>query len=154
MTVAFAEIVAASAANVRFTDVDVRSMSSHSVNGRNVKMWGGVEAFRDYDGVVFAASLRGDVNAPLHEALDAAEREQPPDAFLNTVFAVAGSSDPALLSGVARLGGIIVSSPRDSGDPTRQAHALGERVAKVVEWVRHARSHEHGQAHGHSHHHA
>ena len=33
------------------------------------------------------------------------------------------------------------------------ARALGKRVAKVAEWVRHAKGHEAGHGHGHHHHH-
>jgi hypothetical protein len=88
----------------------------------------------------------------LNDLLDAAERGAPSGAFLNTVFAVLGSDEAELLARVARLGGIVVTVPRTSSDPLQDARTLGERVATVVEWVRHARSHEHGHSH-HSHHH-
>ena len=151
-TAVLAEAVAAGAAHIRFTEVDVRTTSSHSTNDRQIRMWGGVDELRDCDAVVFVPSLQADSNAALSEVLQTAERE-PADTFLNTIFAVTGASDAAFLARIANLGGIIVSPPRGSQDSTRQAHALGGRVAKVVEWVRHARSHDHGHTHEHSHHH-
>jgi len=143
-----AEVIAAGAENVRFTEVDVRTVSTPPVNRRGPRAWTGADELRDYDGVVFAASAREDSNAPLHQVLDAATREQPAGAFLNTVFAIGGTTDVALLARIAALGGIIVSTPPE------ESRALGERVATVAAWVRHARSHDHALTHGHSHHHA
>ena len=148
-----ADAVARGAAHVRFTEVEPRVVSAAPVIGRSVRTLRGSDDLRDSDAVVFVAGHASEATDTLLEALDAAEHEQPADAFLDTVFAVAGTTDAQLLSRVARLGGIIVSPPRAAGDAMREAEALGERVATVVEWVRHARSHEHGRAHGASHHH-
>jgi hypothetical protein len=140
------------AENVRFMEVDVcevgvRSTSRDHVGGQQTD----VDELLDYDAVVFTSGGPGADN-PLVELLRSAERHRPADGFSNIVFAVAGASDGALLSLVANLGGIIVSPPRGIPDPEAHARALGHRVATVAEWVRHARSHEHGQAHTHSHH--
>ena len=140
-----AEVIAAGAENVRFTEVDVRAVSTPSANRRGPREWTGTDELRDYDGVVFATSTREDSNAALHDALDAAAREQPEGTFLNTVFAIGGTSDVALLARIAALGGIVASPPPE------QSRAVGERVATVVAWVRHARSHDHALTHGHSH---
>jgi hypothetical protein len=143
--------IAAGAANVRFTEVELRHMSTRPATGR--PGWTGADELRDYDGVVLAASARDDANTPLGQAIDAAAREQP-DAFLNTIFAVAGTSDAALLARVATLGGIIVSIRRTEQGAATPSRVLGERVATVVAWVRHARSHDHGFADDHRHHHS
>ena len=95
-TAVLAEAVAAGAAHIRFTEVDVRTTSSRSTNDRQIRMWGGVDELRDCDAVVFVPSLQADSNAALSEVLQTAERE-PADTFLNTIFAVTGASDAAFL---------------------------------------------------------
>ena len=80
------------------------------------------------------------------------ERAEPVGVFTNTVFAVLGGDNTTLLGSVARLGGIIVTEPLGVDDPESRARATGKRVAKVVEWVRHAQSHEHAHAHSHQSH--
>jgi len=141
------------AESVRFMEVDVHEVDVHATSrdhavGRQMD----VDGLLDYDAVV-VTSGGADVDNSVVELLRSADRHEPADAFSNIVFAVAGPSDGSLLSLVASLGGIIVSAPRGIADPEARARAVGRRVATVVEWVRHARSHEHGEAHTHSHHH-
>jgi hypothetical protein len=153
-TAPMAEAVAAAAARVRFTEVELRATSAGTTGGRqHVKVLGPDEHLSDYDAVVVVTSSPADADRALETVLGAAERGQPSNAFLNTVFAVAGTDDSGLLARLARLGGILVTVPRGSDDPAGRARALGERVATVAEWVRHARSHEHAHSHEHSHHH-
>ena len=102
-TAVLAEAVAAGAAHIRFTEVDVRTTSSRSTNDRQIRMWGGVDELRDCDAVVFVPSLQADSNAALSGVLQTAERE-PADTFLNTIFAVTGASDAAFLARIANLG--------------------------------------------------
>jgi hypothetical protein len=104
---------------------------------------------KDYDGVVLAAPAAGEAPVELDALLGALERAEPVGAFANTVFAVLGGDNTTLLGRVARLGGIIVTEPLGIDDPEGRARATGKRVAKVVEWVRHAQSHEQSHAHGH-----
>ena len=142
-----ADAAADGAASVRFTEVDVRAVDVH------------VSA-RDYDGVLIVVPTRGELPSELDAFLSSLEREQPVDAFLNTVFAVAGedltapAALTALVSRVARLGGIIVSEPRGhhTASSEERARVTGKRAAKVIEWVRHGLGHEHAHA-THSHHH-
>jgi hypothetical protein len=147
------EAVAAGAARVRFTEVEVRAVSHDPTTSRGIRVLDAINELRTYDAVIVAASAQPGEESTLLDVLETAERTLPKDAFLNTVLAVAGASD-ALLARAARLGGILVSVPRRSDDPAQQAGDLGERVATVVEWVRHARSHEHGHSHSHSHSHS
>src|SRR5215831_5563817 len=132
------------AESVRFMEVDVREVdvratSRDQADGRQM----GADDLFDCDAVV-VTSAGVDADKVLVELLRSAERQRPAEAFSNIVFAVAGASSGTLLSLVASLGGIIVSAPRGIPDPTANARALGQRVATVAEWVRHARSHEHG----------
>lgn len=144
-----ADAVAHGAAHVRYTEVDVRAISSASGANGQTRELGRDEQLRDYDGVVFSISSPPDADTALNDFLDAAERDALSGAFLNSVFAIIGSDDPVSVARVARLGGIVVTVPHTSSDPLQHARMLGERVATVVEWVRHARSHEHGHSHHH-----
>lgn len=149
-TTPLTQAVATGAAHVRFTEVDVRAVTSGDGDER-ARIWRGVDELRDCDGVVLVSPP--DANcAPLADAIDLATTAASPGTFANTVFAIAGRSE-ALLARVAALGGIIVTSPTALNDGEGDPHALGQRVSTVVEWVRHARSHEHGHTHSHSHHH-
>lgn len=148
------DAVADGAARVRFTEVEVRAIASDiPADGRRHKLLGGIEELRESDAVIVTTSAAPSDDAELRGVLAKAERDLPHDAFTNTVFAVVGANEPEWLPFVARLGGIVVSAPRGSDDQAERARTVGERVATVVEWVRHARSHEHGHTHQHSHHH-
>lgn len=147
-----AEAAAEGAASVRFTEVDLRAGSVHQPDaGRRFKVLESAEQLRDYDGIVISAPAAGEVPAELDALLDTLERVEAHDAFANTVFAVLGGENTIVLGRVSRLGGIIVSEARGIDDPDARARGTGKRAAKVVEWVRHALSHEHGHAHGHDH---
>jgi hypothetical protein len=149
-----AQTVADGAAQVRFTEVEVRAVSSDaSPDGRPLRMLEGIESLSETDAVIVTTSAAPDADAALRDVLADAERDLPRHVFANTVFGVIGANEAEWLPLVARLGGIIVSIPRGIDDPTARARALGERVATVVEWVRHVRAHEHGHAPHHSHHH-
>lgn len=146
--VALADAAADGAASVRFTEVEVRAGSDHDVTtpGRHKTLRAASE-LAECGGIVIAASAAGDLPAGLEALLDTLERTSTSSAFANSVFAVVGGENTVLLGRVSRLGGIIVSETRGVDDPEARARATGARVAKVVEWVRHALSHEHGHHH-------
>jgi hypothetical protein len=149
-----AETVADGAARVRFTEVEVRAVSSDTyTDGRSPKVLAGIEELRESDAVIVTTFAQPDADAALRGVLAKAERDLPDHAFANTVFGVIGTNDAEWLPLVARLGGIVIAVPRGFDNDADRARALGERVATVVEWVRHVRSHEHGHGHQHSHHH-
>ena len=152
-----AEAAADGAKGVRFTEVDVRAGSSHEpTTGRRHRSLDSSERLKEYDGVVIAAPAAGEIPAELDALLGELEHTEPVGVFTNTVFAVLGGENTTLLGRVAGLGGIIVSEPASLDDPEVRARATGKRVAKVIEWVRHALSHEHAherqQHHDDSHH--
>jgi hypothetical protein len=149
-----AEAAADGAKSVRFTEVDVRAGSSHEpTTGRRHKLLDSPDRLREYDGVVLSAPAAGEAPAELDALLSALESTEPIGVFADTVFAVLGGENTTLLGRVARLGGIIVTEPMGLDDPEGRARATGKRVAKVVEWVRHAKSHEHSHSHAHQHDH-
>ena len=142
-----ADAVVEGATGVRFTEVDVRSVNSDAGEGATqptrsrVKPLESTEQLADYDGIVIVGATADD-GAPgaarLMEQLAAGASDH---GYPNAVFGLL-AGDASLLASVASLGGIIVSEPRGSGDSIGRAKALGARVAKVAEWVRHALSHE------------
>jgi hypothetical protein len=149
-----AQTVADGAAQVRFTEVEVRAISSDApFDGQRVRVLEGIESLSESDAVIVTTSDAPDADSALRGVLAEAERDLPSHAFTNTVFGVIGANEAEWLPLVARLGGIVVSIPRGIDDPDARARALGERVATVVEWVRHVRAHEHGHGQHHSHHH-
>lgn len=146
-----AEAAADGAKSIRFTEIDVRAGSSHEpTTGRRYRLLDSPDRVRDYDGVVLSAPAAGEVPAELDALLVALESAEPIGVFADTVFAVLGGENTTLLGRVARLGGIIVAEPMGLDDPEGRARATGRRVAKVIEWIRHARSHEHSHAHAHA----
>lgn len=148
-----AEAAAHGAGHIRFTEVDLRAGGSHEAGtGKGYPRLSSPAALADYAGILIACPAAGEIPDDLDRLL--ADLERSPDrTFLNTVFGVSGGDSTVLLGRLARLGGIIVTEPRGSNDPEARARALGERVAKVVSWVRHSLGHEghDGHAHGHSH---
>jgi hypothetical protein len=151
---ALAEAAADGATSVRFTEVDLRAGNTHRAEtGRRIKVLESADQLGNYHGIVVSAPAAGDVPSELDALLDTLERQETAETFSNTVFAVLGGENTVLLGRVSRLGGIIVTEPRAVDDPEAHARGTGKRVAKVVEWVRHALSHEHGHTHTHSHSH-
>lgn len=134
-----ADAVVAGAKSVRFTETTVRA------HGQAV---GRTRALEDddlaaADGVVLLVGQDGgDAFASF------ANRVASMAALRNTVFGVA-SGEHAAVGRLVAAGGIVISAP--GADPEATARALGERVARVAGWVRHALGHEAEHAHGHSH---
>ena len=134
-----AESAAAGAMEIRFAEVDVRSVG----DARGHAPLESAAQLRDYDGVLIALS-----GAELPRAMAASVGELTSGGQLpNMVIGLTGMGANALQS-VARLGGIIVSEPFD-GDAGARARKLGARTAKVMGWVRHALGHETEHHHHH-----
>ncbi len=77
-----------------------------------------------------------------------------PMAALGMIIVPPGHTDPVMLAAGSPFGATAVT---DTGAPTdadlAAARHQGARVARVAEWVRHAKGHEAGHGHGHGHHH-
>jgi hypothetical protein len=151
--VTLAEAATEGAKGVRFTEVDLRSGGAHeATTTRRHKRLESSAEIRDYDGVILACPAAGDIPAELAALLDQLEAS-PSDALANTVFGIVGGENTTLPGRVLRLGGLLVGAPAAAVDPETRALRLGARVATVVEWVRHASSHEHGHHETDRHHH-
>ncbi|HWH53190.1 MAG TPA: hypothetical protein VN651_16700 [Gemmatimonadaceae bacterium] len=152
-----AEAAAHGAGHVRFTEVELLAGGAHEAGtGKGYPRLSSAASLADYAGILIACPAAGEIPGDLDRLLTELARS-PDRTFLNTVFGVSGGDNTVLLGRVARLGGIIVAEPRGAIDPEARARVLGERVAKVVSWVRHSLGHEghdgdaHGHGHGHSH---
>jgi hypothetical protein len=149
-----ADWAAAGAKKVRFSEVDIRDVGNgSSSSGARLKRFEPGDGIEQYDGVVVVGWHR----EPL-AAIDALRAGHPRanGEFVDRVFATLCAAHQG--QGVSDLGGIVIGAPPGSTDLEMTARKIGERVAKVGEWVRHALSHEHGhgdshQAHAHHHSH-
>jgi hypothetical protein len=124
---------------VRFTEVDIRAVAGCEPTD-----------LRDYDGII-AVGSDGALSPALITLVDACESDERSD-FANTVFGAAGFDNAAAaIERLARLGGIVVAERKSGLSVEAHAKLSGKRVAKLVEWVRHALSHEHSHHHHHAH---
>ena len=144
-----ADVVAAGAKSVRFTEVDVRTVADENVDVSDRRRLASFETLHDYDGVIRVGpgpeSLGHELGALLAWLSKA-------DSLSDTVFGAAGEENGDMLMGIARSGGLMVAQPRGA-DAEDRARKLGIRVAKVIGWVRHALGHEAEHSREHSHHH-
>lgn len=165
--VALAEAAAAGAKTVRFAEVDLRRLPVSDAHDSAADA--GVKAHRalehvdqiaPYDGLIVVAG-RETAGDSLGEALSAAG-----GSLVNRVGAVltpATGEDRRVvlwsgLSAMADRGMILVPIPFADASSADEdlARGLGKRVAEVIGWVTHARSHhhhEHQHADQASHHH-
>ena len=145
-----AEAIAEGARRVRFAEVDLRRIDGASgttgLGGRH-RALESADALAAYDGIIMGA----DPDAASHEA------EMPPlgsASLVNKVgsafMATQAGEDRRLvlwstLAPMADRGMILVAPPLADAtvDSIESARELGKRVADVVGWVTHARSHHH-----------
>ena len=144
-----AESAAHGAGHIRFTEVDLRAGAPHqAASETRHPLLESPAAVADYAAVILVCPAAGAIPDELDRLLADLER-MPDGAFQNTVFGVVGGDNTVLLGRLSRLGGIIVSEPRNPADPEPRARALGQRVAKVAGWVRHSLAHEEHAGHSH-----
>ena len=142
-------VVAEGAKGVRFAEVDVRTVGRLRTTGNEpYKSLGSADRIREYDGIIMVCTI-GDVPAALGGVFDHLEQALPTGEMLNKVLAATGAGNQRVVERLARLGGIIVCEPYGTADSLHAGRALGARVAKVAEWVRHALSHEQANQHHH-----
>ena len=141
-----ADAVAEGARGVRFAEVDVRRLGGTEFTTRgSYKALESADALADYDGILLGA--HGGQEDAVHEVLTTAA------SLVNKVGSVftaarGGARRDILLAALAPMadrGLILVPPPLGDapGDELELARALGKRVAEVVGWVTHARSHHH-----------
>lgn len=173
-TAALADAIAEGAGSVKFTEVEVRriedrapvSETETSAEGnaartalaKKYRTLESVESLAQYDALIVGSPVRqGAMSAELTQVLDQAKALAQRGALADKVgsaFVSASSGEhdaeiASMLIPMMQLGMILVPGEAEaSGGELAAARRQGARVAKVAEWVRHAKSHE---AHGHRH---
>jgi NAD(P)H dehydrogenase (quinone) len=173
-TAALADAIAEGAKSVRFAEVDVRRIddpAGDAASGggdgqrRPHRTLDAAASVADYDGIILGVPAETGVAAPevgrLLERLGALGRDGALSSKVGSAFASGEGGDgrgaTTLWSALTALGklGLILVPPVPS-DPAADEQGVlaaarnqGKRVATVVEWVTHARSHAHGHGHRH-----
>lgn len=148
----FAEAVAEGARSVRFTEVDVRRISGTAPDGDRVtrhRALEGPEAIAAYDGVVLGVGVEPSGKEGAFETLaaTASVMDKVGSAFTETTLSTESRRDVlwSVLTPMLDRGMILVQ-PAASHAPANDvesAREQGKRVAQVIGWVTHARSHHH-----------
>lgn len=143
--IAMAEAVADGVRSVRFAEVDLRQLADTAApDGARHRVLATAEELAGYDGLVLGAAtedtrLPASVTRLLSEAAPLRKQGQL-TLSVGAAFATGSGADAswALLRALGELGVVLVP-PAGNAD----AKQLGHRVAHVVSWITHARSHHH-----------
>jgi hypothetical protein len=145
-----ANAVAEGARAVRFAEVDVRQLAPVGEAGSNRhRSLSAADELAAYDALVLGTTAGAEVPAAVSRLLaEAAElrRGGHPTASVGAAFTVGASgtvADDARWVLLRALGGLGVVLVPASGDDQEAARKLGHRLAHVVSWITHARSHKH-----------
>ena len=149
---AIVSAVADGARGVRFSEVEIRRVNTaeSATTSDHHQTLAGADELMSYDGIVVAASDGGAVHPALGLLLEQAAVGAPRSAWQSKVgsafMPTPGEQRPDVWPALGTLGdlGMLVIAP--SGGGADEARVLGARVAQVVGWVTHARSH-HQHAH-------
>ena len=163
-TAALADAIADGAKSVRFTEVDVRRLEDRrdeegdrdGSRGRH-RALADESSLADYDAIILGAPAGTEGVSPalagLLDRLGPLGRADGLSSKVGSAFAATaeGGGDAALWSLLTSLGklGMILVPPAGARRATDEAGELaagrehGRRVATVVEWVAHAKSHAH-----------
>jgi len=136
------------ARSVRFAEVDVRTFGDAGDAAQSRKPLAGIDELALYDGIVVGAPAGDENGNTLRDTLarfGGSLTNKVGSAFTTGSGAARATVLWSALSAMADRGMILVPLPfstegEASGDACRQ---MGKRVAEVVGWVTHARSHHH-----------
>jgi hypothetical protein len=161
--VRLAEAAAAGARTVRFAEVDLRRLpvpdDTHAGVDAGERAHHPLEQLQDvelYDGLILVVEPEPDAGGALVRALGSFA-----GSLVNKVGAVltpAGGSERSpilwsVLSPMADRGMILVPAAfnAEQTEDDTATRDLGKRVAEVISWMTHARSHHHHESHHHDH---
>jgi hypothetical protein len=145
------------ARRVRFAEVDLRRLATsdavgHDADGRGTRLLERVHDIAAYDGLILVVAHGAGAGAELVRGLGTFDGslENKVGCVLSSAV---GSDRPAVLWSVltpmADRGMILVPAPFGDHEPAEAARRTGTRVAEVIGWVTHARSHHHHDQHAH-----
>jgi hypothetical protein len=144
---AMAEAAAEGVRSVRFAEVDVRQLVEEGAStGGPMRPLASAAELAGYDGLVLGMAADGAgtpsaITRLLAEA-DSLRQQGPAGPLVGAAFATGEASEEACWALLRALGalGLVLVPPGASGSEARK---LGHRVAHVVSWITHARSHQH-----------
>lgn len=165
--IALAEAAVDGARSVRFAEVDLRQLDAGGASaepvaadtvGRAHRTLGHPDDIAVYDGLILALPVDGaDATSMLAETFGARG-----GTLVNKVGSVLTTASGeernrvlwAALAAMGDNGMILVPAPVGSAEATaaESARRIGKRVAEVIGWVTHARSHHHHEPAQHGHH--
>jgi hypothetical protein len=150
--VRLADAAVEGARRVRFAEVDLRRLATldadvHLAAERGSRPLEHVDDIATYDGLILVAGQGADAGAPLTRALETFNGSLV-DKVGSALSSTTGSDRHAVLWSVltpmAERGMILVPAPFDDHETADEsARRAGTRVAEVIGWVTHARSHHH-----------
>ena len=172
--VELADAAVEGARRVRFAEVDLRRLaeadetnvpvSTDATGEREHRTLGHVDDLAAYDGLILVVSAVAEASAALARTigpLGATLTDKVGSALTSATGADRSSVLWSALTPMADRGMILVPAPfDDANEPAETARRVGTRVAEVIGWVTHARSHHHHEHprhddhhHQHDHHH-
>jgi hypothetical protein len=147
-----ADAVLEGARSVRFAEVDVRSFGDAGDAAESYRPLAGIEDLTTYDGIIVGVPA-GDVEGQsFRENLarfDGSLANKVGSAFTTASGAERATVLWSALAPMADRGMILVPLPfsAEGGANADACRQMGKRVAEVVGWVTHARSHHHHHHH-------
>ena len=165
--VELAEAAIEGARRVRFAEAELRRLASAdegptetqaaAPGARNHRTLERVEDIAASDGLILVTSTAAEASVALAQTLGALGASAT-NKVGSALTPVAGKDRSAVLwsalAPMADAGMILVPAPfTDANDAPEVARRLGARVAEVIGWVTHARSHHAHAGHGHQHEH-
>jgi len=146
-----AEAVSEGARSVRFAEVDVRRLAEGSEVAASRKPLDRIEELASYDGIIVGVDSP-ETSQSVVESLgrfDGSLADKVGSAFTTQQGADRTAALWSTLSPMADRGMILVPLPFVEGreSETDACRRMGKRVAEVVGWVTHARSHHHHHHH-------
>ena len=152
--VPLAEAAADGARAVRFAEVDLRcldeggsaAMNAREASASRYRTLERIEDAAGYDGIILCASSREDAASLAAGVgqLDGSLENKVGSAVTTATGEARSAALWAALTPVADRGMILVPvSFTEPGEPAESARRVGKRVAQVIGWVSHARSHHH-----------
>lgn len=165
--IALAEAAVDGARSVRFAEVDLRRLDAGDAGSHPTATDGAGRAHRAlehlddiaaYDGLILAVpAVAGDAPVTLAETLGRLGGSLV-DKVGSAITPASGEARNRVIwaahTAMGDRGMILVPAPTGSTEATaaESARRTGKRVAEVIGWVTHARSHHHHAPHEHGHH--
>ena len=155
--VRLAEAAAEGARSVRFAEVDLRQLpasdgagdAASDATGRAHHRFHDVDALGQYDGLVLAVGHDGEAMLRTLDGLAGSLANKVGSAITPATGAERRAVLWSVLGPMADRGMILVPAPfaDERAASAESVWGLGKRVAEVIGWVTHARSHHHAHHH-------